>query len=74
MYMYIDEAFLFSKKIIYKAEVENQKGKRVKVLRSDRGREYFPNEFSKYCEDHGIIHQKTAPYNPQQNGLAERKN
>lgn len=30
------------------------------------GGEHFPNEFSRFCEKHGIIHQ--------QNGLAERKN
>ena len=58
----------------YKAEVENQKEKKIKILRSDRGGEYFPNEFDSFCGEHGIIHQKTAPYTPQQNGLAERKN
>ena len=67
-----DEAFEMFKR--YKSEVENQKEKKVKVLRSDRGGEYFPEEFSKFCEEHGIIHQTSAPYTPQQNGLAERKN
>lgn len=43
-------------------------------IRKVKGGEYFPNEFSRYCEDYGIIHQKTAPCTPQQNGLAERKN
>lgn len=67
-----DEAFSMFKR--YKAEVENQKEKKIKILRSDRGGEYFPNEFDSFCEEHGIIHQRTAPYTPQQNGLAERKN
>jgi transposase InsO family protein len=26
------------------------------------------------CEEHGIVHQKSAPYTPQHNGLAKRKN
>ncbi|GKD11562.1 retrovirus-related pol polyprotein from transposon TNT 1-94 [Tanacetum coccineum] len=59
---------------IYKAEVENQRGKKIQILRSDRGGEYFSTEFSSYCESHGLIHQRTTPYTPQQNGVAERKN
>jgi hypothetical protein len=58
----------------YKYEVENKKEKKIKTLRTDRGGEYFPHEFSTFCEEHGIVHQKSAPYTPQQNGLAERKN
>ncbi|KAG5527251.1 hypothetical protein RHGRI_028223 [Rhododendron griersonianum] len=65
---------VFNKFQAYKNEVENQLNKKIKVLRSDRGMEYFPHEFDDFCEMHGIIHQKTAPYSPQQNGLAERKN
>ena len=58
----------------YKTEVENQKDRKIKILRSDRGGEYFPNDFSTFCEEHGIIHQSSTLYTPQQNGLAERKN
>ena len=32
------------------------------------------NEFKKYLEDHGIHHQETTAYTPQQNGVAERMN
>jgi hypothetical protein len=66
-----DESFYMFKK--YKTKVENQKDKRIKVLRSDRDSEYFPQEFINYCEENGLIHQRSAPYTPQQNGLAERK-
>lgn len=57
----------------YKAEVENQMNRKIKILRSDRGGEYeYP--FARVCEESGIIHQTTAPYSPQSNGVAERKN
>ena len=58
----------------YKYEVENQTERKIKVLRSDRGEEYFSTDFSSFCEANGIIHKMSAPYTPQQNGLAERKN
>lgn len=51
-----DEAFDCFKH--YKSEVENQKGKKIKCLRSDRGGEYFSNEYDSFCEEHGIIHRK----------------
>ena len=44
------------------------------MLRSDRGGEYFSNDFNMFCEEHGIIHECTSHYTPQQNGKAERKN
>ena len=58
----------------YKAEVENQLDKKIKVLRSDRGGEYESKDFAEFCSLHGIVHQTTAPYSPQMNGVAERKN
>ncbi|GJT69582.1 zinc finger, CCHC-type containing protein [Tanacetum coccineum] len=60
--------------IIYKAEVENQRGKKIQILRSDRGGEYFFTEFSSYCESQGLIHQRIAPYTPEQNSVAKGKN
>ena len=67
-----DEAF--EKFKTYKAEVENQLERKIKALRLDRGGEYKSNEFSDYCALHAIIHQTSAPFTPQQNGVAERKN
>ena len=67
-----DESFDMFKH--YKIEVENQNDRKIKIRRSDRGGEYFPNDFSTFCEEHGIIHQSSALYTPLQNGLAERKN
>ena len=67
-----DEALNMFK--IYKAEVENQLEKKIKIIRSDRGGEYDSTAFSDFCTQHGIVHQTTAPYTPQQNGVVERKN
>ena len=58
----------------FKALAENQSGKRIKVLRSDRGKEYTSREFERFCEDEGIERQLTVAYSPQQNGVSERKN
>ena len=58
----------------FKALIENQSGKRIKVLRSDRGKEYTSREFERFCEDEGIERQLTVAYSPQQNGVSERKN
>ena len=57
----------------FKNEVENQLDRKIKVIRSDRGGEYEA-PFGDFCSQHGIIHQTTAPYSPQQNGVVERKN
>ena len=57
--------------MVNKTEVENQCYVKIKRLRSDREGEYH---FPKYCENVGIIHETSAPYTPQQNGVAERKN
>lgn len=49
--------------------VENQIDRKVKTLRTDRGREYLSDEFKELCNDKGIIRQLTIPNTPQQNGL-----
>ena len=51
--------------ITYKAEVENQLNKNIKILKSDRGGEYESNNFSELYAKFSIIHQTTAPYTPQ---------
>lgn len=46
----------------------------LKALRTDNGGEYLSNAFKSYLQDHGIQHQLTIAYTPQQNGVAERMN
>jgi len=68
---------------VYKAEVEKQSGKQIKIVRSDRGGEYFgrytdngqaPGPFAKFLEEHGIVAQYTMLGSPDMNGVAERSN
>ncbi|KAK0594583.1 hypothetical protein LWI29_036706 [Acer saccharum] len=66
------EVFTIFKK--FKSFVEKQSGNYIKILRSDRGKEYNSREFDKFCEDEGVERQLTVPYTPQQNGVSERKN
>jgi hypothetical protein len=54
--------------------VENESGQTIKILRSNRGGEYKINEFIEFCDLRGIKRQFIARYNPQQNGVVERKN
>ena len=58
----------------FKTLVENQTGKKIRVLRADNGGEYTSNEFMEYCSAEGIKKEHTMPHTPQQNGVAERKN
>ena len=66
---------------IFKAEVENQHNLKIKVVRSDRGGEYYgrhtpygqvPGPFARFLQENGIVAQYSMPGEPQQNGLAER--
>ncbi|GJS00466.1 retrovirus-related pol polyprotein from transposon TNT 1-94 [Tanacetum coccineum] len=59
---------------VFKNEVENQLGKTIKALRSDRGGEYISQEFKDYLKACGIVQQFTPPYTPQHNGVSERRN
>ena len=58
---------------MFLAYVENQFSTCIKILRSDSGGEYVSTEFESFLQQKGIISQKTCPYTPQQNGVAERK-
>ena len=54
--------------------VQNEKDLKIKAIRSDHGGEFQNEYFEKFCENHGISHNFSAPRTPQQNGVVERKN
>ena len=58
----------------FRVMVETQMDCKIKCIRSDNGGEYTNYRFNKHCADQGILHQTRVPYNPQQNGIAERMN
>ena len=49
---------------VFKALVENQSGRRLKILRSENVGEYVNSNFIPYCEDVGIQMQHAIPYTP----------
>jgi transposase InsO family protein len=68
---------------IFKAEVENQHNIKIKLVRSDRGGEYYgrhipygqvPGPFVRFLQKNGIVAQYSMSGDPQQNGVAERRN
>ena len=58
----------------FHAWIENQAQAHIGTFRSNNGKEYTSNEFEDYISKHGITHQTSVPYNPQQNGVAKRMN
>ncbi|KAI5335604.1 hypothetical protein L3X38_025737 [Prunus dulcis] len=66
---------------IYKAEVENQLDSKIKVVRSNRGGEFYgkftekgrnPGPFAVFLQQEGIVAQYTNLGTPQQNDVLER--
>lgn len=57
----------------YNAIIKNQYMHNVRVLHTDNGKEYVNKIFQEYLDREGIVHERTAPYTPEQNGRAERE-
>lgn len=53
--------------------VETQFSTKLKSFRSNGGGEFTSSAFKLFLTTHGIHHQVSCPYTPQQNGLVERK-
>jgi transposase InsO family protein len=57
--------------LMYMVWLKKQKRAEVKRIRMDNGGEYIGKEFEDLCSKHGIIHEKTTPYTPEHNAVAE---
>lgn len=53
--------------------VKNQFLKDIKCFRTDNGSEFINRRVRQLFFNHGIIHQRTCIYTPQQNGIVERR-
>jgi transposase InsO family protein len=58
----------------FQARAEAESGKKLRVLRTDRGGEFTSVEFATYCANKGVVRHLTASYSPQQNSVVERRN
>jgi transposase InsO family protein len=56
------------------ATAEAECGRKLRVLRTNKGGEFTAAEFTSYCTDEGVQRHYSAPYNPQQNDVVERYN
>jgi hypothetical protein len=74
LYLLKSKDEVFNKFQEFKAEIENLMNKKIKTLRIDNGGEYTSKEFIAFCKLAGIRRELIVPHNPQQNGVAERKN
>ncbi|CAK9827482.1 Retrovirus-related Pol polyprotein from transposon TNT 1-94 [Anthophora retusa] len=74
VYFLKERSEVFDKFLEFKSKVEKQTERKIKVLRSDNGREYCSRKFEDFLKKEGIQHQLSVEYTPQQNGVAERQN
>ncbi|CAJ2632337.1 unnamed protein product [Trifolium pratense] len=74
IYMIAKKSEVFDVFKKFRIIVQNESGEVISKIRTDGGGEYTSNEFKSFCASNGIKHEITAPYTPQHNGTAERKN
>src|SRR5947209_17401543 len=74
MYFIKNKSDTFDQFVKYKLLLKNQSGKKLKILRSDRGGKYLNADMHNYLAENGIHHETTTADTPQQNGVAERFN
>ncbi|GJT32897.1 putative RNA-directed DNA polymerase [Tanacetum coccineum] len=64
---------VFDNMTIFYNIIHTQFNKKIKIFRSDNGTEFVNQKFTSFCESHGILHQTSCSYTPQQNGIVKRK-
>ena len=67
----VEQFSIFQK---FHVEIRTQFNTSICILRSDNAKIYFFMSFSSFMSSHGILHQSSCAYTPQQNGVTERKN
>jgi transposase InsO family protein len=60
------------KKFLRRAQ--NEFDAKVKKIRSDNGTEFKNTQVEDFLDEEGMKHEFSAPYTPQQNGVAKRNN
>ena len=58
----------------FKAQVELETGKRIKILRENNGGKCVNGNFFVFCKQWCIVRQFSIPHTPQQNSVAEWMN
>lgn len=74
VYLLKEKSQVFDMFKTFHAMVKNEIQQNIGTLRIDNEGEYTSKSFEQYLRDNGIKHQTIIPYNPQQNGVAERMN
>jgi Integrase core domain len=83
VYLISEKSEALNKLKKFKTEVENQHNLKTKVVRLDRGGEYYgrhtdlgqsPGPFTLFLQENNIVHQFSMPEDPQQNGVTEIHN
>ena len=64
VYFMREKSEVFAKFKEWKAEVENQIGRKIKYLRSDNGGEYRDGKFMEFCKQQGITRHFTMKKTP----------
>ena len=60
--------------IAFCERIHTKTGRYPRAIRTDNGGEFKNSVWTAYCESKGIIHQTTAAYSPESNGVIERYN